>query len=72
MFLDHNNLQDKILKELDVLDTTDVIALARSGKKIRNWVMHAELPEVLVDEISQAYKVLGKEYGNNPDVAVRS
>jgi len=72
LFLDHNNLRDKILKELDALDTTDVIALARSGKKIRNWVMHAELPQALVDEIAQAYEVLEKEYGSNPDVAVRS
>ena len=72
LFLRHNNLRDKILKELDALDTTDVIALARSGKKIRNWVMHAELPQALVDEIAQAYKVLEKEYGDNPDVAVRS
>ncbi len=72
LFLDHNNLQDKILKELDTLDTKNVVALAATGKKIRNWMMHAELPEVLINEISQAYKVLEEEYGDNPDVAVRS
>jgi pyruvate,water dikinase len=72
LFLKHNKLRDKILNVLDQLDTKDVIALARAGKTIRNWVMHADLPEELVKEIAEAYRNLEQEYGKNPDVAVRS
>ena len=72
LFLDHNDLRDKILDELDALDTTDVVALARSGKRIRNWITHASLPEILQDEIAQAYEMLCAEYGPATDVAVRS
>lgn len=72
LFMDHNNLRRKILAELDALDASDVVALAKSGQRIRNWIMHAELPEVLQVEIEQAYQMLGAEYGVSPDVAVRS
>ena len=71
-FLEHNGLRQKIQDELEQLDTRDVIALAASGKKIRNWVMHASLPPELIAEISEAYGLLAKEYGANPAVAVRS
>lgn len=72
LFLEHNNLRDKILAELDKLDSTDVIALAKSGQHIRNLVMHAKLPDVLADEIAQSYEMLCTEYGQSTDVAVRS
>ena len=72
LFIDSNQLREKILAELDALDSSDVVALANSGQRIRNWIMHAELPEILTQEIKQAYKVLGEEYGESPDVAVRS
>lgn len=72
LFLDSNNLHDKILAELDALDTSDVVALAKSGKYIRNLIIHADLPDVLVDEISQSYDLLCAEYGQSTDVAVRS
>ena len=72
LFLSHNQLRDRIIDELEQLDTSDVKALAHSGKLIRNWIMHAELPGVLVSEITQAYSDMGREYGDNTDVAVRS
>ena len=72
LFLSHNGLQDKIFDELNQLDTSDVKALARTGKMIRNWIMHSELPDVLANEITQAYRVMEDEYGVNTDVAVRS
>lgn len=72
LFLSHNKLQDKILAELNQLDVSDTQALATTGRVIRNWIMHAELPPELVEEISLAYAGLEKQYGNNVDVAVRS
>ncbi len=71
-FLDYNKLTKKINKELDELDTSDVIALAATGKKIRNWIHHAELPARFASEIAEGYNILAEEYGDNPDVAVRS
>ena len=71
-FLDYNKLTKKINKELDELDTSDVVALAKTGKKIRNWIHHAELPAKFAAEIAEGYNMLAEEYGDNPDVAVRS
>ncbi|MDH3343204.1 MAG: phosphoenolpyruvate synthase, partial [Gammaproteobacteria bacterium] len=72
LFIDHNNLRESILKQLDELDMSDVIALAKVGQRIRNSIMHAELPDTLAEEIARAYHQLGDEYGKSPDVAVRS
>jgi pyruvate,water dikinase len=71
-FLEHNQLDQKIQDELTQLDSADVVALAASGKKIRNWVLHASLPPDLAAEISEAYENMAAEYGANPSVAVRS
>ena len=71
-FLKYNQLDQKITQELAQLNTSDVIALAEIGKKIRNWVMHATLPPELVEEITQAYQQMTAEYGADAAVAVRS
>lgn len=71
-YLTHNRLQERIAEELANLDTTDVTALSRSGARIRQWINHGEMPPDLADEIRQAYREMESEYGENPDVAVRS
>lgn len=71
-YIEHNNLQERIAGVLDELDTSDVQALAVTGAKIRQWIMHGSMPQQLVDEIREAYKELEAEYGENTDVAVRS
>jgi len=71
-FIDHNKLHDKIDKALAGLDTHDVAALADTGANIREWIMYGEMPDDLIEEISAGYQELAKEYGANPDVAVRS
>jgi len=71
-YIDHNNLQERIAKALDELDTRDVKQLAVTGAKIRQWIMHGNMPKQLVDEIREAYKEMEAEYGDNTDVAVRS
>ncbi|MDH5785424.1 MAG: phosphoenolpyruvate synthase, partial [Chromatiales bacterium] len=54
------------------LDTHNVNALQVSGAKIRQWIMHGEMPAELAAEIREAYRGLESEYGDNTDVAVRS
>ncbi len=71
-YIEHNNLLEKIRLVLQQLDTHDVNALAHVGRQIRSWILHAEMPEDLAQEIVVAYEKLGEEYGEYPDVAVRS
>ncbi len=71
-FLEHNDLVKRITEILDRLDVDDVKALAATGKQIREWILEGEMPQDLADEIVTAYGELAAEYGDNPDVAVRS
>ncbi len=72
LYIEHNGLHEKIAAELEQLDTRNVDALQVSGAKIRQWIMHGEMPEELAIEVREAYKELEAEYGENTDVAVRS
>jgi pyruvate,water dikinase len=58
--------------ELDDLDPADVTALARKGKRAREIVYGAGLPEDLVAEVVDAYRLLQDEYGEEVSLAVRS
>ena len=71
-YLEHNNLRDKIGAVLDKLDTNDVTVLAATGAQIRGWIVDAELPPDLAQEITRAYADMAEEYSGEPDVAVRS
>ena len=71
-YLRHNDLESRIRETLEPLDTNDVAALERVGRQIREWVAEGEMPDDLAEEIVAAYRELGEEYGENPDVAVRS
>ncbi len=69
-FLNHQGLAARIQQELDALDPEDVIALAATGKKIRQWVMDQPFPSQLDEEIHAAYAELTA--GAQISVAVRS
>jgi pyruvate,water dikinase len=58
--------------ELDDLDPADVTALARKGKRAREIVYGAGLPDDLVAEVVDAYRMLQDEYGEEVSLAVRS
>jgi len=70
--LKHNQLEAPIAQALDCLDINDTQALAKTGAKIRQWIVNAELPRDFISEIEQAYQQLEDEYGVGVDVAVRS
>jgi pyruvate, water dikinase len=63
---------DALHAELDDLDPDDVTALARKGKRAREIVYGAGLPDDLAAEISDAYRMLQEEYGEEVSLAVRS
>ncbi len=72
-FVNDSGLADVMHKELDNLDTSDIRALQRSGKKVRKAFLKANLPAELEIEIKKAYKDLSSAYGDgDTDVAVRS
>ncbi len=66
-FLDYNNLKARINDQLKDLNTHHISSLTRAGKTIRDWIMHAKMPDDLIEEIRSGYKSLG-----NCTVAVRS
>jgi pyruvate,water dikinase len=66
-FLEQSGLNDQIHQALDALDVDDVNALAKTGAKIRQWIMEAEFPEKLNAEIRTAFAELS---AGNPDIAV--
>jgi pyruvate,water dikinase len=71
-FIKENHLDDQIKETLKGLDSHNMQDLQKRGKKIRSLILHAKMPERLVEEIIKAYKRLEERYGKDPDVAVRS
>nr|WP_314559877.1 phosphoenolpyruvate synthase [uncultured Pseudomonas sp.] len=66
-FLELSGLNAQIHAALDALDVDDVNALAKTGAQIRQWIMDAEFPEKLNEEIRVAFAALS---AGNPDMAV--
>lgn len=71
-FIQENHLDEEIKKILKGLDTHNIADLQKRGKKIRNLLLHAKMPERLAEEIAKGYERLVEKYGKDPDVAVRS
>lgn len=71
-YLEHNQLVPRITALLEQLKEDDVDSLAAVGAQIRHWITLGEMPADLDEEIRAAYRALEKDYGENPDVAVRS
>lgn len=72
LYLEHNQLKEKITARLADLDITDVVSLQKTGDEIRQWIIAGEIPPALAAAISSAYVDLEKQYGPDTDVAVRS
>ncbi len=70
--LDKAGAWDRLHAELDGLDPGDVAALVRKGKRAREIVYGAGLPNDLAAEILDAYRKLQLEYGEDVSLAVRS
>jgi pyruvate,water dikinase len=71
--LEATGVQEKLKETLAGLDKkSSVKELAEKGKKARELILGAEIPEDLWAEIKTAYDKLGEQYGKDTDVAVRS
>jgi pyruvate,water dikinase len=71
-FIASNLLHDRIAQVLRDMKPDDVGLLSATGKQIRSWILHAEIPHDLEDAIAEGYRTLEAEYGDSVDVAVRS
>lgn len=70
-FLEQSGLNDRIYKALDALDVNNVVALAETGKQIRQWILETPFPAALDKAIRDAFTIM---QGGNKElsVAVRS
>jgi len=72
-FLDKAGIRIGMEKILKDLDTGNMRALQKAGKKVRRLILKSSLPKELEYEISAAYRELGKQFNvAETDVAVRS
>lgn len=73
LFRKMNNLEKKLKELLLSLDTKDYSNLSFIGKKARNLILSATIPNEIQDEIETAYQSLREQCNiKNLDVAVRS
>ncbi|HET7923195.1 MAG TPA: phosphoenolpyruvate synthase, partial [Gammaproteobacteria bacterium] len=71
-FLGQGDLAQRIARELARLDVEDVVALADTGKRIRQWILELPFPPALEQGIREAYAALVAQSGKEISVAVRS
>jgi pyruvate,water dikinase len=71
-FFKETGLDEQIKKILSDLNTKDIRNLQVRGKKVREAILKASLPQDLQDAITESYKKLGEKYGKDTVVAVRS
>jgi pyruvate,water dikinase len=71
-FFKNTGLDEEIKKILSDLNTKDIKNLQVRGKKVREAILKATLPQDLKDAVKKAYEELENKYGKNSDVAVRS
>ncbi|MDD3352877.1 phosphoenolpyruvate synthase [Zoogloea sp.] len=69
-FLSHQGLAERISAALESLDVDDVVALAKTGAQIRQWIVETPFPAELEAEIKAAYEQLTAE--GEGSFAVRS
>ncbi len=73
LLISENGLEPKIRLLMEGLDIGDVERLQERAKAVRELILSAEMPAVLVQEIQEAYAQMAIHYGSGDvDVAVRS
>lgn len=65
-------IRDELSELMDGVGGVDVSELARRGRRARELVYSAPLPDQLIEEISTAFRRLQEEYTEDVSVAVRS
>ncbi|WP_423147843.1 phosphoenolpyruvate synthase [Rubrolithibacter danxiaensis] len=71
-FIEENNLKAPIHEALKNLDRKSFSNLSETGKKIRQMILDAPIPDAFSESIKKAYRELQKREQNLESVAVRS
>src|SRR5680860_459704 len=71
-FLEEAQIKAEIFAQLAKLDTVEFTNLREIGSSIRNTVLEAQLPSVLIQAIGQGYDALSKKNKGDLSLAVRS
>ncbi|MEK7080837.1 MAG: PEP/pyruvate-binding domain-containing protein, partial [Patescibacteria group bacterium] len=71
-FFKETGLDNKIKEILSDLNTKDIRNLQIRGKKVREEILKATLPQDFKNVTAEAYQKLQNQYGKDTDVAVRS
>ncbi len=71
-YLEENKLLPRLKEIFKDIDIKNLENLQQKGKAARVLILKSDFPTNLKKEVINAYRKLGKEYGGNPDVAVRS
>jgi len=71
-YLKSNKIDKELKKIFQKFNPKSIESLQKTGKLSRNLILRGKLPEDLKKEIITAYRELGKKYGSNSDVAVRT
>lgn len=71
-FLEENKLTPFISESLSELDKDQFSNLRQVSQKIKERLLGANIPEVLISEIVKAYRLLCEEAGREVELAVRS
>ncbi len=73
LLLQEDNIKEKIQELLSDLDIDDTKNLQERGLAVRTLILNSQVPEILKQEILEAYAILSSEYNTDDvDVAVRS
>lgn len=70
-FLSHESLDKRIHAELDKLDVSDVVALAETGARIRQWILETPFPKAFDEALEAAFREMEQNHPGGA-VAVRS
>ncbi len=71
-FLRHNHLGERINALVEKLDVEDVVALAKAGATVRQWIVETPFPEPLQAALVAAYNKMAAQHQGELAVAVRS
>lgn len=70
--IEQNDIKNKLTELLSNISKENIAQLAFAGKQARNLIKQAGLPQILSEEILQAYKKLCTKEKREVEVAVRS
>ena len=71
-FLEENKIDKKLKETFKDFNPKSIESLQKTGKLSREFIIKGEIPKDLKREIIDGYRKLGKKYGQNPTVAVRT